>query len=126
MLILKKRMGNKLDKFLISLSGLMLVALGVLGLKFEKEAIEIEKLKEDLAGSLVSAQKVGAMIDLQKELETARLEKLQKVDTAQIGTKTQTKVQTVVIPGKTVTQKTTVPSTSSSSSSKTSKTTKTS
>lgn len=109
-------MGSKLDKFLISLSGIALLALGVLGLKFQKEAEEMKKLKADLADSLVSAEKVKVMIDIQDRLETARMENLKKADNAKIGTKTQTRTQTVVIPGKTVTKTST-----SSSSSKTTK-----
>jgi hypothetical protein len=108
-------MGSKLDKFLISLSGIMMVALGVMGLKFQKESADIKMLQENLKGGLASADKVRAMIDIQKELEAKRMENLQKADTAKIGTKTQTSTQTVVIPGKTVTQTTTAKSSSSSS-----------
>lgn len=100
-------MGSKLDKFLISLSGVALVALGVLGFKFQKETGEIKQLKADLKESLAAAEKVEAMIDLQNKLEAARLENLKKADSAQIGTKTETKTQTVVIPGKTVPRTTT-------------------
>lgn len=110
-------MNNKLSKFLISLSGIALAVSGVLGLKFEKEAGEIKKLKTDLQNSLVTAQKVESMIDVQNRMEAARLENLKKVDNAQVGSKTETKTQTVVIPGKTVKQTTT-----SSTKSKTTKT----
>ena len=99
-------MNNKLNKFLISLSGVALMAVGVLGLKFQKETEEIKKLKNSLNESLISAEKVRLMIDLQEQMEMARMENLKKVDNAQVTSKTETKTQTVVIPGKTVPQTT--------------------
>lgn len=115
-------MGNKLDKFLISLSGVAVVALGVFGLKFQKDLQDMQNLKENLQVSLAAADKVKNMIDLQQQMEAERRDNLKVVDNAQIGTKTLTKTETTVIPGKTVAQT----STKTSSSSSSSKTTKTS
>lgn len=119
-------MGLKLDKVLISLTGVALVASGTLGMKFQKESGEIKKLRENLSESLVVAEKVDRMIDLQKELETARMENLKQADGARIGTKTQTRTETTVIPGKTVAETTKVKSSGGSSTSSSSKTTKSS
>lgn len=113
-------MDHKLNKFLISLSGVALMLSGVMGLKFQKETEDIKKLKESLRASLISADKVRDMIDVQDRMEAARMENLKKADNAQVTSKKETKVQTVVIPGKTVKQTTT--SSSGSTSSKTTKT----
>lgn len=99
-------MVNKLDKFLISFSGVAVMTLGVLGLKFQKDLKDIRILNENLQISLATADKVKNMIDLQERMESARMENLKKVDNAQIGTKTETKTQTIVIPGKTVAETT--------------------
>lgn len=115
-------MKNSLNKFLITLSGITVAALGVFGLKYQKDFQDMQNLQDNLQASLAAADKVKNMIDLQQQLETARRENLSKVDTAQIGAKTETQTQTVVIPGKTITQTTTKKSSSTSSSSKTTKT----
>lgn len=97
-------MDNKLSKFLIGFCAALAVLSGALGMKFREELKKTEKLRADLAKSLISAEKVERMIDLQKENEKKRLEKLEIADRAKPGSKTETITKSVMVPGKVVTQ----------------------
>lgn len=105
-------MQNKLNKFLIGVSGAALVGAGVLGLKIQKDSQESRALKDELAKSLAMAGQVQSMIDQQAQKEAERLQKLEAFDKSVPGSKTTTTVRTTIIPGKVVPQTTTRSSTS--------------
>lgn len=115
-------MENKLEKFLISLSGFLLMGLVIMGFKLQADAKKIEMLTSDPAPDPSADSGLAA----QDAIKKIRDNKLNLAAHAPLtDSNTQTTIKTV-IPGKTITQ--TVPATSSSksSSSSSSKTTKTS
>ncbi len=105
-------MQNKLNKFLISLSGAALVGVGILGIKAQKSSQDNQALKDDLAKSLESSGQVQRMIEQQVQKEAERLQRLETVDKAVPASRSTTTVKTTVIPGKVVPQTTTRTSTS--------------
>ena len=115
-------MQNKLEKFLLGISGLLASALVVAGFKINDDQKKMQKLAQENQDQTDNAQAIQNSIQDKRDskLNAAAHAPLENSNT-QVTTKT-------VIPGKTITQ--TVPGTSSSksssSSSSSSKTTKTS
>lgn len=112
---------NKLEKFLITLSSFLVMALAVLGIRIQAD----EKKIKTLASNLTTDAQTDPGLAIQEAIRNNRDSKLNAAAHAPLtDSNTQTTIKTV-IPGKTITQ--TVPGTTSSTSSSTKKkTTKTS
>jgi hypothetical protein len=112
---------NKLNKFLMSLSGVFLLAIIILLIKISGDNTKLEKMTSALADN--PADKKIALI--QSQINSSREKTLSKIAHSPTVQSTAAATTETVIPGKVI--KRTVPATSSSSSSsKSSKTTATS
>ncbi len=108
---------NKLEKFLIGLSGFFALALFVMGIKVADSNKKLDAIQNDLA---MNPADPGSGPAIQNEIGTTRDAILNKAAHSPESTTKQTTVIRTVIPGKVITQ--TVPVSSSGSSNKTTKT----
>jgi hypothetical protein len=113
---------NKLNKFLISLLGIFLLAIVILLIKMSGDNKKLEKLANALADN-PRDQKIA---QIQSQIINTREKTLSKIAHAPGSKSTAAATTETVIPGKVITKKVPVTSSSSSSSSKSSKTTATS
>jgi hypothetical protein len=94
-------MQNKLEKFLIAVSGLLAVAVGAMGLKIKADADRLEKIKSDLAAA-APLEKI--LYDAQSGIGSGRATILDTAGNAAAPDVTKTTVTKTVVPGAVVPQ----------------------
>jgi hypothetical protein len=92
---------NKLQKFLIGLTSLSVLAVVVMGIKAQEDAKKVEKVKNDLAGS---ANQISQILSQQQGMLASRQATLDKISGGPAPDITQNTTVKTVVPGKTVTQ----------------------
>jgi cytoskeletal protein RodZ len=108
---------NKLEKFLLSLAGVFLLGLIVLGFKVQAD----QKKITDLMDNATIDPQIDAGVPIQNAIQASRDNSLNAAAHSPATKATTTTTTATIVPGKTITQ--TVPVTTTSSSTKSSSTT---
>lgn len=99
---------NKLEKVLITITGLLVMALIVLGIKLKDDNQKFSAAQDDLNNFGSSIQNA---LDMQKQIMASRGDLLDKIVAAPAPDTTKAVTTQVVVPGKVVPQKVPVTST---------------
>lgn len=117
----KMEVKNKLEKFLLSLAGVFLLGLVILGFKVQADQKQIANL---LDNAIIDPQ-VDAGVPIQNAIQASRDNSLNTAAHSPATSQTTTTTTATIVPGKTISQTVPVTTTSTSSTSSTKATTST-